>query len=105
MYSEFDFAKRLSGLRANSGVSARDMSLSLGQNPSYINKVENRKAMPSMEVFFYICDYFSISPAEFFEDKKKYPQKIHQISEECTYLTGENLEHLLALIRDLRGHK
>lgn len=105
MYSEFDFAKRLSGLRGNTGVSARDMSLSLGQNPSYINKLENGKAMPSMEVFFYICDYFSITPAEFFEENKKYPQKIHQITEECTYLTGEMLEHLLAIIKALRGHR
>ena len=56
MYSEFDFGRRLSQLRERKGVSARDMSLSMGQNPGYINKVENGKAMPSMEVFFYICE-------------------------------------------------
>ena len=47
MYSEFDFGRRLSQLRERKGVSARDMSLSMGQNPGYINKVENGKAMPS----------------------------------------------------------
>lgn len=105
MYSDFNFAKRLSELRTAKGISARDMSLSLGQNPSYINKLENGKAMPSMEVFFYICDYLSITPADFFDEKKKYPQKINQISELCTGLTGEMLDHLLAVIRGLAGHK
>ncbi len=32
------FARRLSQLRIEKGVSARDMSLSLGQSASYINK-------------------------------------------------------------------
>ncbi|MEG2297004.1 MAG: helix-turn-helix transcriptional regulator, partial [Clostridium sp.] len=52
MYREFDFSKRLYELRICQGVSARDMSLSIGQNPSYINKIESGKAMPSMDVFF-----------------------------------------------------
>ncbi len=71
MYSEFDFGRRLSQLRERKGVSARDMSLSMGQNPGYINKVENGKAMPSMEVFFYICEFLAITPSDFFDEKKK----------------------------------
>ena len=50
--------KRLVQLRMEKGVSARDMSLSIGQSESYINKIENGKALPSMEAFFYICEYF-----------------------------------------------
>ena len=34
-----DFAKRLADLRTAKGVSARDMSLSLGQSAGYINKI------------------------------------------------------------------
>ena len=48
------------------GVSARDMSLSLGQSESYINKIENKRTLPSMTGFFYICDYLNITPQEFF---------------------------------------
>ena len=99
MYSDFNFAERLASLREQRGVSARDMSLSLGQNPSYINKLENGKAMPSMEVFFYICDYLHVSPAEFFDEKKKAPAKLREISKECQGLSGESLEHLLFIIR------
>ena len=39
---EKDFSLRLAQLREKKGVSARDMSLSIGQNPGYIN---NRKKM------------------------------------------------------------
>ena len=60
------FYQRLTELRTQKGVSARDMSLSLGQSESYINKIENKKALPSMSVFFYICDFLGIHPKDFF---------------------------------------
>lgn len=50
-----NFSKRLVELRVNKGVSARDMSLSIGKNASYINDVENCKSLPSINVFFHIC--------------------------------------------------
>lgn len=56
------FSKRLVQLRMAKGVSARDMSLSLGQNPGYINSIENNKTFPSMSNFFEICDYLNIIP-------------------------------------------
>ena len=43
------------------------MSLSLGQNVNYINYIENGRNFPSMQGFFFICDYLNISPAVFFE--------------------------------------
>lgn len=42
MFEDF-FCKRLTELRLEKGVSARDMSLSLGQSESYINHIENKK--------------------------------------------------------------
>ena len=61
-----DFIARLTQLRLKHGVSARDMSLSLGQNSGYINNIECGKALPSMSVFFYICEYLKITPKDFF---------------------------------------
>ena len=63
MYEEF-FCLRLAKLREQKGVSAREMSLAIGQNPSYINRIENGKAFPSMQVFFYICEYLGVTPAQ-----------------------------------------
>ena len=68
-----EFIKRLVELRMNKGVSARDMSLSLGQSPSYINNIENGVNFPSMTVFFYICDYFGITPKDFFDTETQNP--------------------------------
>lgn len=52
-----EFSRRLVELRMDKGVSARDMSLSIGQSPGYINNIENGINFPSMTAFFYICDY------------------------------------------------
>jgi transcriptional regulator with XRE-family HTH domain len=67
---EKEFSKRLCELRLEKGVSAREMSLSLGQSASYINRIENGKMLPSMGGFFKICDYLSITPDFFFQPKR-----------------------------------
>ncbi|MBP1581676.1 MAG: helix-turn-helix transcriptional regulator, partial [Oscillospiraceae bacterium] len=63
-YSEW-FSQRIAELRLQKGVSAREMSLALGQSESYINKIENKRTLPSMMGFFYICEYLNLSPQEF----------------------------------------
>ena len=77
--TEKEFSLRLAQLRGEKGVSARDMSLSIGQNASYINNIENGKALPSMTGFFYICEYLNITPDEFFDAENKNPEKIQEV--------------------------
>ena len=60
MYEDF-VPERLAKLRALKGVSARDMSLSLGQANNYINNIENKKSLPAMQSFFYICEYLGVT--------------------------------------------
>lgn len=100
---EKDFSKRLSELRIQKGVSARDMSLSLGQNSGYINHIENKQALPSLPVFFNICDYFGISPEEFFAEKKSKTINISSLSEELKFLTPEQLACISLLIHEFLG--
>ena len=96
------FCKRLTELRIQKGVSARDMSLSLGQSESYINKIENKRTLPSMTGFFYICEYFGITPDEFFNEKiALLPGKSKELTEEIEKLPHEQAEHILLLIKDL----
>ena len=59
------FAKRLAHLRKIKGVSAREMSLAIGQNNAYINSIENGKNFPTMTGFFYICEYLGIERENF----------------------------------------
>ena len=61
------FAERLAQLRSIRGKSARDMSLTLGKNPGYINNIEKGNTLPSMLEFICICDYLGVKPEYFFE--------------------------------------
>jgi transcriptional regulator with XRE-family HTH domain len=96
------FSRRLANLRTQKGVSARDMSLSLGQSAGYINNIENGVNFPSMTVFFYICDYLNITPQEFFDLDTANPSKAQELLLEARRLSDNQLEHLIALIKDLR---
>lgn len=95
------FYNRLTELRIQKGVSARDMSLSLGQSESYINKIENKRTLPSLTGFIYICEYLGITPDEFFDNKNSAPQKTKEIMTELCKLTPEQLEHILLIVKDL----
>ena len=87
-----EFALRITHLRRNNGVSARDMSLSLGFNPSYINAIENSRTMPRMENFFEICNYFSVTPKEFFDIETEDPAEQKLIFEQIKKLDKKQLE-------------
>ena len=95
------FYTRLANLRMQKGVSARDMSLSLGQSESYINKIENRRTLPSMTGFLYICDYLEITPQEFFDTDAKDPNLSKQLLREFNKLTPKQAEHIIEVIKDL----
>ena len=95
------FSERLAQLRMEKGVSARDMSLSLGQSESYINKIENRRTMPSMTGFFYICEYLGVEPKDFFDAQTISPTKTAEIMQEIGKLSPDKAEHILQVIRDL----
>ena len=97
-----DFCKRLTQLRMNKGVSARDMSLSIGQSPNYINGIENGENYPSMATFFYICDYFGITPRDFFDIDADNPSKANELLEIAKSLPNEQLDILIALAKGLK---
>ena len=101
MYKK-EFAKRLAQLRNQKGISARDMSLSIGQNPGYINTIENGKSFPTMVNFFYICEFLHITPKEFFDSSSRDPEeKIRCLMEKIKLLTDEQLDALIVLINGL----
>lgn len=99
------FPLRITELRTEKGVSARDMSLSLGQSESYINKIENKRTLPSMTGFIYICEYFGITPQDFFDIKSGAPQKSKEILSELNKLTTEQIDHIMMIIKDIVGEK
>lgn len=103
MFENF-FADRIAFLRIKKNVSAREMSLSIGQNESYINRIENKVTFPSMQGFFYICEYFQITPKDFFDEDNLNPEKINTITEELKALDDTQLDTILAVVRNFK-HK
>lgn len=100
MFEDF-LVERITSLRNKKNVSAREMSLAIGQNGSYINRIENKQAFPSMQAFFYICEYFQISPKEFFDEDNPNPIKINKITEELKKLDDVQLDTVQAVINGL----
>ena len=101
MQYEERFSKRLIQLRMQKGVSAREMSLSIGQNASYINNIETGKALPSMNGFFYICEYLDITPQEFFDTDLEYPEQIRSIINDLKKLDERQLRNISEIVKDL----
>lgn len=93
-----DFGIRLSRLRMQKGVSARDMSLSIGQNAGYINCIENGRSLPSMKSFFLICDYLDITPQDYFNYQTSFPKKLSSAVDNLCHLDDEKLNHISSVI-------
>lgn len=99
--NEKDFALRLARLRENKGVSAREMSLAIGQNAGYINNIETGKSLPSLPGIFYICEYLQISESEFFDLESANPSKLDSIIKDMKQLDDSQLEIISKLVKDL----
>ena len=100
MYEE-EFPTRLAKLRIKKGVSSREMSLSIGQNTGYISNIECGKALPSMSVFFFMCEYLQISPSDFFDVENENPEKLRQLIMDLKKLDDEQLDLITAMVKNL----
>ena len=103
MYDENIFRERLIKLRLNKDVSQREMSLALGQSEGYIKQIENKSSFPSMTVFFNICDYFDITPKDFFDAEAEHPAIIGSIIKNLKCMSEEQLVHIDAITSDIVG--
>lgn len=96
------FAERLAQLRTEKGISARDMSLSIGQSPNYITSIESGRNLPSMTAFFYICEYLHITPIEFFDTKNINPKKNTDLLGLIKNFNSEDIDIIITLIKRLK---
>ena len=83
------------------GASARGMSLWLGLSKGYINNIENKKSLPFLPMFLDICDYFGITPQEFFDAGNENPAQLREYIAEGKKLSAQSMAHILEVIRDL----
>ena len=102
MFTEKEFQERLAELRLQKDVSAREMSQSIGQSVNYICNIENHHNLPSMSVFFYICDYLKVSPQEFFDLESRAPDRLSEITAKLKRLNPEQLALVSKLVDQMK---
>lgn len=102
MTEEF-IRNRITSLRMQKNVSEYKMSLDLGHNKSYIQAISSGRAMPSMSEFLYICDYFGITPQEFFDESCENLILINQAVDIMKKLPEKDLRLLIDISRRLEN--
>ena len=100
--AKIEFGLRLARLRENLNISARDMSLQLGQNPGYINSIETGKSLPSMENFFHICEFVGITESEFFDMGNDNPEEFRHMTAQFKRLSAYQQKLVHALIGEMK---
>ena len=99
-----DFIReRITQLRLEKGVSEYQMSYDLGHSRGYIYNISSGKALPPMKEFLAICDYFGITPQQFFDESTDSPQLIQRAAEGMRQLDDNDLIMLIGLIDRLKS--
>ena len=96
-------SKRIAQLRIKKNVSARAMSQTLGQNDSYINRIENGNSMPSLENFSYILDYLGVSASEFFDEGNTDPVLLRELISDLKTLDAKQLDIIKSVVSTFKS--
>jgi len=92
---EKDYGKflrdRITQLRIGKNISEYHLSYAIGKCKTYIQAITSGKSLPSMEAFFDICEYFELTPAEFFQDEPKDSAQLRRIRRKLTQLSEDDL--------------
>lgn len=79
MVVELSFIReRITQLRMQKGVSESQMSLDLGRSRGYVQNISRGQSLPSIEGLFEICEYFDITPQQFFDTEDEDPGLISE---------------------------
>ena len=100
---ELDYIRqKITDLRIKKGVSEYKMSLDLGHSKSYIQSISSGRALPSLQEFLTFCDYFKITPLQFFDSENDEPILINELIEKVSSLAPKDLELLISIADRLR---
>ena len=93
------FLERFKDLRRKKGVKANEMSIALGNHNGYVSKIERGHTQPSLDAFFYICEYFGVPPKYFLDEEVKHPLDYLEIVEMLKELDSEQLIHIKGILQ------
>ena len=92
---------RITQLRLKKGVSEYQMSYDLGHSRGYVYNISSGKALPPLKEFLAICEYFHITPQQFFDDTAQHPELIQKALDGMKQLDESDMLMLLGLINRL----
>lgn len=98
---ELFIRQRIAFLRTNKKISARELSLRLGQSEGYINAIENGKSNPSVQMLQYICEELGVSLSDFYDTENQYPDLIKEIIKQAKKLDKKSLESVLSVMKNM----
>lgn len=93
--------EKLTSLRLERDISEYRLSTDIGKCRTYMQTISSGKSLPSFEAFFDLCDYFEITPAEFFtesedsEQLRRIRHKLSDLSHEDLYLIEQLIDRFL----------
>lgn len=95
--------QRITQLRVQKNVSEYRMSIELGHSKGYIQSISSGRALPSMTEFLAICDYFEITPLEFFDAGKNDIFAAKELNREICELKNDDIELLTQIAKRLNS--
>lgn len=102
MYEEF-VRNRITQLRLKKDVSEYQMSYALGHSRGYIYNISSGKSLPPLTELFAICEYFEITPSEFFDASISNPELVQKAVEGMKQLDENDqlmiLNHINRLLK------
>lgn len=91
--------QRIEQLRTQKKISERKLSLDLGHSTSYVHAISTGRALPSLGEFLYICEYFKITPKDFFDNEKELSTAKQEIIRSLIDLQEDEAKAVLEVIR------
>lgn len=95
--------ERIVALIMKNGISERQLSLDLGRSEGYINKITTGRRKLYVEDLLSICEYFKITPSQFFIETNTHSQwefkLLMELEDNKEELKDEDFQFLIEAIR------
>ena len=101
---ELFIRQRITQLRMQKNISEYKMSMDLGHSKGYIQSISSGRALPSMSEFLTICDYFGITPLEFFDTNESEVILLKELNKEVSEMNKDDIGLLIQLAKRLNNN-
>ncbi len=104
-FEEFEelsgFGMRLAKLIDQSDLNDRQLSLMIGKNDGYINRIINGEAFPTIRSLVIICRALKITVEDFFRYDDDSPIKTNNLMQDIRKLDYMEKKHIHDIVKDL----